>query len=133
MLQEEITGRPEISSPKSTTQLPSAPPQPDVNAIQRREGGLKLGWRAQLAVPRAAFKWLHGWCSRWPDQRDLHRMADSDSILGNADAQDRRPDSSNGVDPSRNGSFTVRYCVRSRLDRTGGLVSSHHAYCFRHF
>ena len=54
MLQEEITGRPEISSPKSTTQLPSAPPQPDVNAIQRREGGLKLGWRAQLAVPLAA-------------------------------------------------------------------------------
>src|SRR5438876_10108944 len=54
MLQEEITGRPEISSPKSTTQLPSAPPQPDVNAIQRREGGLKLGWRAELAVPIAA-------------------------------------------------------------------------------
>ncbi len=54
MLQEEITGRPEISPPKSTTQLPSAPPQPDVNAIQRREGGLKLGWRAQLAVPLAA-------------------------------------------------------------------------------
>src|SRR5438094_4939032 len=54
MLQEEITGRPEISPPKSTTQLPSAPPQPDVNAIQRREGGLKLGWRAQFAVPLAA-------------------------------------------------------------------------------
>src|SRR5207244_6891962 len=54
MLQEEITGRPEISPPKSTTRLPFAPPQPDVNAIQRREGGLKLGWRAQLAVPLAA-------------------------------------------------------------------------------
>src|SRR6266568_741200 len=53
MLQEEITGRPEISPPEST-QLPSAPTHPDVDAIQRMEGGSELGWRAQLAVPLAA-------------------------------------------------------------------------------
>ena len=54
MLQEEITGRPEISPPESTTQLPSAPTHPNVDAIQRMEGGSELGWRAQLAVPLAA-------------------------------------------------------------------------------
>src|SRR5207249_11036567 len=54
MLQEEITGRPEISPPKSTTQLPSAPTHPNVDAIQRMERGSELGWRAQLAVPLAA-------------------------------------------------------------------------------
>src|SRR5205823_13942304 len=54
MLQEEITGRPEISPPESTTQLPSAPTHPNVDAIQRMERGSELGWRAQLAVPLAA-------------------------------------------------------------------------------
>ena len=53
MLQEETTGRPEVSPPEST-QLPSAPMNPDVDAIQRMEGGSGLGWRAQLAVPLAA-------------------------------------------------------------------------------
>lgn len=54
MLQEEITGHSEISSPKSTTQLASAPTHPDVDAIERTKDGSKLGWPAQLAVPLAA-------------------------------------------------------------------------------
>src|SRR6266550_38643 len=54
MLQEEISGRPKISPPKSTTQLPSAPTHPNVDAIQRMERRSELGWRAQLAVPLAA-------------------------------------------------------------------------------
>jgi NitT/TauT family transport system permease protein len=54
MLQEEITGCPEINRPESTTQLPSAPTHPDVDATQRMEGRSQLGWGAQLAVPLAA-------------------------------------------------------------------------------
>src|ERR1043166_4976526 len=54
MLQEGTTRRPEISRPESTTQLPSVPTHPDVDATQRMEGGSDLGWRAQLAVPFAA-------------------------------------------------------------------------------
>jgi len=54
MLQEEITGHPEISPPKSTTQLPSAPTHPDIDAIQRMEDESELGWPPQLAVPVAA-------------------------------------------------------------------------------
>jgi NitT/TauT family transport system permease protein len=54
MLQEEITGHSEISLSKSTTQPPSAPTHPDVDAIQRMEGGSELGWGAQVAVPFAA-------------------------------------------------------------------------------
>src|SRR6266705_430903 len=54
MRSEKHNSRPEISPPKSTTQLPSAPTHPNVNAIQRMERGSELGWRAQLAVPLAA-------------------------------------------------------------------------------
>src|SRR6266480_4509070 len=54
MRPEKHNSRPEISRPKSTTQLPSAPTHPNVDAIQRMEGGSELGWRAQLAVPLAA-------------------------------------------------------------------------------
>src|SRR6266481_7583413 len=54
MLQEETTDRPKISPPKSTTQLPSAPTHPNVDAIQRMEPGSELGWRSQLAIPLAA-------------------------------------------------------------------------------
>src|SRR5207302_8493415 len=54
MLQEEITGHPEISPPKSTTQLPSAPTHPDIDAIQGMEDESELGWPPQLAVPVAA-------------------------------------------------------------------------------
>src|SRR6266404_2964495 len=54
MLPEKHNSRPEISLPKSTTQLPSAPRHPNVDAIQRMERGSELGWRAQLAVPLAA-------------------------------------------------------------------------------
>src|SRR5947199_10633351 len=54
MRPEKHNSRPEISRPKSTTQLPSAPTHPNVDAIQRMERGSELGWRAQLAVPLAA-------------------------------------------------------------------------------
>src|SRR6266516_7608897 len=54
MRSEKHNSRPEISPPNSTTQLPSAPTHPNVNAIQRMERGSELGWRAQLAVPLAA-------------------------------------------------------------------------------
>src|SRR5258705_2102131 len=54
MRPEKHNSRPEISLPKSTTQLPSAPRHPNVDAIQRMERGSELGWRAQLAVPLAA-------------------------------------------------------------------------------
>src|SRR5918996_1948499 len=52
MLQEEKTSRPKISSPKSTTQLPSAPT--NVDAIQVTPRGSELSWRTQLMVPLAA-------------------------------------------------------------------------------
>src|SRR6266481_4206737 len=54
MRPEKHNSRPEISSPKSTTQLPSAPTHPNVGAIKRVERGSELGWRAQLTVPLAA-------------------------------------------------------------------------------
>src|SRR5438477_4018269 len=54
MRPEKHNSRPEISPPKSTTQLPSDPTHPNADAIQRMEGGSELGWRAQLAVPLAA-------------------------------------------------------------------------------
>src|SRR6266566_9781528 len=54
MRPEKHNSRPEISSPKSTTQLPSTLTQPNVDAVQRMEGGSELGWRAQSAVPLAA-------------------------------------------------------------------------------
>src|SRR5213596_3097400 len=54
MLQEETSRRSKISSPKSTTQLPSAPTHPNLDAVQRMERGSELGWRAQSAVPLAA-------------------------------------------------------------------------------
>ncbi len=54
MLQEEITGRPEISPPKSATQPLSAATHPGPDLIQRMEGELELGWLAQSAVPLAA-------------------------------------------------------------------------------
>src|SRR6266542_2677160 len=54
MRPEKHNSRPEISSPKSTTELPSAPTHPNVDAIQRMERASELGWRAQLAVPLAA-------------------------------------------------------------------------------
>src|SRR6266576_3252016 len=54
MRPEKHNSRPEISSPKSTTQLPSAPTHPNVDAIQRMERGSELSWRTQLPVPLAA-------------------------------------------------------------------------------
>src|SRR5438045_9306229 len=54
MRSEKHNSRPEISPPKSTAQLPSAPTHPNVDAIQRMARGSELGWRAQLAVPLAA-------------------------------------------------------------------------------
>src|SRR5438046_2455543 len=54
MRPEKHNSRPEISPPKSTTQLPSAPTHPNGDAIQRIERGSELGWRAQSAVPLAA-------------------------------------------------------------------------------
>src|SRR5438046_7316195 len=54
MRPEKHNSRPEISLPKSTTQLPSAPTHPNVDAIERMERGSELGWRAHLAVPLAA-------------------------------------------------------------------------------
>jgi NitT/TauT family transport system permease protein len=54
MLQEEITGRPKVSSTKSTTELPSARAHGNLNTIQRRQSPSELSWRAQLAVPLAA-------------------------------------------------------------------------------
>src|SRR5438067_12640536 len=60
-------------------------------------------------------------------------MVNSGSLLGNAPTQGRRAHSSHGMDPSRNGSFAVRYRVRSGIDRTRGLVSRDNAHCFRHF
>ena len=54
MLQEETTGRPKVSSAKSTTELPPARAHGTLNATQRRQGLSELSWRAQLAVPLAA-------------------------------------------------------------------------------
>src|SRR5438034_8586440 len=54
MLQEDTSRRSKISPPESTTQLPSAPTHPNLDAIQRMERGSELSWRAQLAVPLAA-------------------------------------------------------------------------------
>jgi NitT/TauT family transport system permease protein len=54
MLQEEKTSRPKISSPKSTTQPPSTPTNPNVDAIQVTPRGSELSWRTQLMVPLAA-------------------------------------------------------------------------------
>src|SRR5438046_874496 len=127
MRPEKHNSRPEISPPESTTQLPSAPRHANVDAIERMERGSELGWRAHLALPRVAFKWLHRWCACWPDQRDLHRMVNSDSLLGNAIAQGRRTHSSYGMDPSRDGSFAVRCRVRSGINRARGLVSGDNA------
>src|SRR6266480_7931026 len=115
-------------------------PTPPDAVLSRASGGAsQSNYRSRavagqhLALPRVASKWLRCWCARWPDQRDLHRMVNSGSLLGNATAQDRRTHSSHRVDPSRDGSFAVRCRVRRGTDRTRGLVSRDNAHCFRHF